>query len=48
MSFFNLEDKSNLTTNSIKSIHSGVNIRLTDIVKQTNTQNSLKNLQKKK
>ena len=47
MSFFNLDDKSNLTTNSIKSIHSGVNIRLTDIVKQTNTQNSLKNLQKK-
>ena len=46
MSFFNLDDKSNLTTNSIKSIHSGVNIRLTDIVKQTNTQNSLKNLQK--
>ena len=49
MSFFNLDDKSNLTTDSIKSIHPGINITSTDIFKQSSNPNynSLKNLQKK-
>tara|TARA_B110000879_G_C11176973_1_gene516468 strand:- start:2191 stop:3858 length:1668 start_codon:yes stop_codon:yes gene_type:complete len=48
MSFFNLDDKSNLTTDSIKSIHPGINITSTDILKQSSNPNynSLKNLQK--
>lgn len=49
MSFFNIDDKSNLTTDSIKSIHPGINITSTDIFKQSSNPNynSLKNLQKK-